>query len=85
MFGFIPQYLKDIKAKVETMKAGDTAMMRQQGDKPSDDLTLIISRGMLDPRKAQDIQDILAGKSTAHRRPGKTARKGNEIFGLVGR
>lgn len=69
-----PQYLKDIKAKVEALNPGDTAMMRQQGDKPSDDLTLIISRGMLDPRKAQDIQDILMGKSTAHRKPGRTAK-----------
>ena len=52
---------------------------------PDKDRTEIIYAGSLSARKVQDIKDILSGKSTAHRRPGKTARKGNEIFGLVGR
>lgn len=77
-----PQYLKDIRSKVETLKAGDTAILRVwDGSLPENDLTVIISRGMLDPRKASDLKDVLSGTSTAHRRP--SARKGNKLFGMV--
>lgn len=86
-----PQYLKDIKTKVETMKQGDSSILiRSWEEKPqeefmTDNLTVVIYRGTLDSRKVQDIRDVLDGVSTAHRRPGKTARKGNDVFGLVGR
>jgi hypothetical protein len=38
---------------------------------PDRDKTEITVYGRLSSRKLQDIKDVLSGKSTAHRRPGK--------------
>lgn len=71
-----PRPLAELEEKLSTLQPGQVIGHRIQ-DKTDwtgkRDLTIVVYCGQMDPRRFQDIQDILSGKKTGHRRRGVEA------------